>query len=69
MASKVIDLHCDSVFSLMDKKDLRGYVPEVQVDVPRLKAGNVGLQVFAAYVPPPPIVIRHSRLQVKDLTP
>jgi microsomal dipeptidase-like Zn-dependent dipeptidase len=48
MAPKAIDLHCDSVLSLMDKKDLR---QSMHVDVPRLKAGNVGLQVFAAYVP------------------
>jgi len=51
MIPKVIDLHCDSVFSLMDGKDIRQSVPDVHVDVPRLRAGNVGLQVFAAYVP------------------
>ena len=51
MAHRVIDLHCDSVSSLMEGKDLRGPVPNVHVDVSRLKAGGVGLQVFAAYVP------------------
>ena len=51
MAHQVIDLHCDSVLSLMEGKDLRGPVPGVHVDVARLKAGGVGLQVFAAYVP------------------
>ena len=51
MAHKVIDLHCDSVSSLMDGKDLRMSVPGVHVDLPRLKKGGVGLQVFAAYVP------------------
>jgi len=52
MAHRVIDLHCDSVFSLMDGKDLRETVKGVHVDLPRLKAGGVALQVFAAYVPP-----------------
>ena len=52
MSTKVIDLHCDSVFSLIAGKDLRQPVQDVHVDLPRLRAGNVGLQVFAAYVPP-----------------
>jgi len=52
MAHNVIDLHCDSVFSLMEGKDLRQSVPEIHVDLPRLRKGNVALQVFAAYVPP-----------------
>ena len=52
MAHSVIDLHCDSVFSLMEGKDLRQPVPDVHVDLPRLREGKVGLQVFAAYVPP-----------------
>jgi len=52
MTHKVIDLHCDSVFSLMDGKDLREAVKGVHVDLPRLRAGGVALQVFAAYVPP-----------------
>jgi membrane dipeptidase len=51
MPHKAIDLHCDSVFSLMDGKDLRQRTPGVHVDLPRLKEGRVGLQVFAAYVP------------------
>jgi membrane dipeptidase len=51
MPYKVFDLHCDSVFSLMDGKDLRNSVPGVHIDLPRLKAGGVGLQVFASYVP------------------
>ena len=49
---KVIDLHCDSVCSLMGGKDLRQRVPGVHVDLLRLREGGVGLQVFAAYVPP-----------------
>jgi len=49
---KIIDLHCDSVCSLMEGKDIRGAVKDVHVDLPRLREGNVALQVFAAYVPP-----------------
>ena len=52
MAVKVIDLHCDSVTALMEGKDLRQSVDGIHVDVPRLQKGGVGLQVFAAYVPP-----------------
>ena len=52
MAYKVIDLHCDSVFHLIEGKDLLQAVKGAHVDLPRLKSGNVGLQVFAAYVPP-----------------
>ncbi|MCL2232799.1 MAG: dipeptidase [Treponema sp.] len=50
MAHTVIDLHCDSVATLVKGKDLRQTVQGVHVDLPRLKAGGVGLQVFAAYV-------------------
>ena len=35
----------------MEGKDLRQPAPGVHVDVPRLREGGVGLQVFAAYVP------------------
>ena len=52
MPHTVIDLHCDSVSALMGGKDLRKAVEGVHVDLPRLKEGGVGLQVFAAYVPP-----------------
>jgi len=52
MAHKVIDLHCDSVCSLMDGKNIREAVKNVHVDLPRLREGGVALQVFAAYVPP-----------------
>jgi membrane dipeptidase len=36
----------------MEGKDLRQKVQGVHVDIPRLKEGGVGLQVFAVYVPP-----------------
>ena len=52
MPQKVIDLHCDSVGSLMAGKDLTKSVPRTHVDLPRMREGGVGIQVFAAYVPP-----------------
>jgi membrane dipeptidase len=52
LQNKVVDLHCDSVSSLMEGKDLRQKVQGVHVDIPRLKDGGVGLQVFAVFVPP-----------------
>ena len=52
MPQKLVDLHCDSVFFILEGKDLRQHVEGIHVDLPRLKAGRVGLQVFAVYVPP-----------------
>jgi membrane dipeptidase len=52
MAYKAIDLHCDSVFSLMEGKNLLEAVEGVHVDLPRMRKGRVGLQVFAAYLSP-----------------
>ena len=52
MSHKAIDLHCDSVFFLMEGKDLRQSIEGIHVDLPRLKKGKVGLQVFAVYIPP-----------------
>jgi membrane dipeptidase len=49
---KAIDLHCDSVYSLAAGKDLRQENPGVHVDIPRLVKGGVGVQVFAAFIPP-----------------
>jgi membrane dipeptidase len=48
----VIDLHCDSVKYLSEGVDLRQPNPRGHIDLPRLRKGGVGLQVFAAYVPP-----------------
>jgi membrane dipeptidase len=36
----------------MEGKNLRQQVQGVHVDIPRLRDGGVGLQVFAAYIPP-----------------
>ncbi|MDR2553390.1 MAG: dipeptidase [Treponema sp.] len=51
MSHAVIDLHCDSVYSLSAGRDLRLSNPGCHVDLPRLKKGRVGCQVFAAFVP------------------
>ncbi|GHV45902.1 membrane dipeptidase [Spirochaetia bacterium] len=48
----VIDLHCDTVKFLSEGIDLRKPNPAGHVDLPRLRRGGVGLQVFAAYVAP-----------------
>jgi membrane dipeptidase len=48
----VIDLHCDSVKYLSEGVDLRRPNPGGHLDLPRLRQGGVGLQVFAAYVAP-----------------
>jgi len=52
MAQKVIDLHCDSVYSLMEGKDLRQRQEGIHLDLPRLREGRVALQVFAVFIPP-----------------
>ena len=52
MAQKVIDLHCDSVYALMEGKDLRQSQKGIHLDLPRLREGRVALQVFAVFVPP-----------------
>ena len=52
MTHKVIDLHCDSVYFLMEGRDLLRPVKDIHVDLPRLRKGGVALQVFAVYVPP-----------------
>ena len=53
MSYKAIDLHCDSVSLLMEGKDLGKRLPHGQghVDLPRMREGGVGIQVFAVYVP------------------
>jgi membrane dipeptidase len=46
----VIDLHCDSVKFLSEGVDLLARNKAGHVDLPRLRAGGVGVQVFAAFV-------------------
>ena len=47
---QVADLHCDTVGELRGGADLLGGNPAGHVDLPRLRRGGVGLQVFACYV-------------------
>lgn len=46
----ICDLHCDTVLELQGGADLSNN-PAGHVDVPRLRAGRVGLQVFACFLP------------------
>jgi membrane dipeptidase len=46
----VCDLHCDTVLELQAGASLAGH-PSGHIDIPRLRAGGVGLQVFACFVP------------------
>jgi membrane dipeptidase len=46
----VIDLHCDSVGFLLKGRDLRNPNEDGHVDLPRLRKGGVGAQVFSAFV-------------------
>lgn len=56
--SFVFDGHNDLPWELrrltggnLDKVDLRKGIPEIHTDIPRLRAGQVGAQFWAAYVP------------------
>jgi len=45
----IADLHCDTVLELQGGADI-AHNPEGHIDIPRLRRGGVGLQVFAAFV-------------------
>lgn len=45
----IADLHCDTVLELQGGADIAS-APEGHIDIPRLRQGGVGLQVFAAFV-------------------
>ncbi len=47
----VCDLHCDTVLEIQGGADLAAGNPDGHVDIPRLRKGRVGLQVFACFVP------------------
>ena len=47
--TSIADLHCDTVLELQGGADIAGN-PEGHIDIPRLRRGGVGLQVFAAFV-------------------
>src|SRR5512133_108346 len=46
----VCDLHCDTLLEIEGGASLASN-PTGHVDIPRLRAGRVGLQVFACFVP------------------
>ena len=45
----IADLHCDTLLELQGGADIASN-PEGHIDIPRLRRGGVGLQVFAAFV-------------------
>lgn len=47
----VCDLHCDTVMEVQAGADLSRGNPAGHVDIPRLRRGQVRLQVFACYIP------------------
>jgi membrane dipeptidase len=49
----VVDTHCDTIGRFMAGEDLAKDLPTGHVDIPKLKAGSVDLQAFAAYIGPP----------------
>ncbi|MFP3090728.1 dipeptidase [Treponema sp. TIM-1] len=61
-----IDLHCDSVGFLGRGIDLRQENPQGHVDLPRLRRGAVGLQVFAAFVPSSTVAAFSAALEMLD---
>ena len=48
--SKIIDLHCDTITEIQAGMDIEKVNPEGHLDIPRLKQGNVGCQVFACFI-------------------
>jgi membrane dipeptidase len=51
--ARVVDLHVDTLLDLAaGKRDLDGYANLGHVDLPRLRAGGVDVQVFAAFIHP-----------------
>jgi membrane dipeptidase len=59
----VADLHCDTVMELQAGASLGAGNPLGHLDLPRMRAGGVGLQVFAAFVAqvtPPDLAFRRA---------
>ncbi len=49
----VIDLHCDTLLEVAAKaRDIRDYSSHGSIDLPRLRAGGMGTQVFAVFIHP-----------------
>jgi membrane dipeptidase len=55
--SVIVDLHADTPFQLVHRGgySLRRRNSFLQIDAPRLRAGNVGAQFFALWPPPPAV--------------
>ena len=49
----VADMHCDTIERFLNGVDMRADNADGHIDIPKLKAGAVDLQVFACYVAPP----------------
>jgi membrane dipeptidase len=49
---RVVDLHCDTALEIQAGVDLGERNEPGHVDLPRMEAGRVGAQLFAAYVAP-----------------
>lgn len=49
----IFDAHCDTILSIIDgKRKLGEKSEEGHIDIPRLKSGGIGVQVFAVFVRP-----------------
>ncbi len=49
----VTDLHCDAIMRYLRGSNLAQNLKDGHVDIPKLKAGGIDLQVFACFSPPP----------------
>jgi len=47
---KITDLHCDTITEIQAGLDIEKVNPEGHLDIPRLKEGNVGCQIFACFI-------------------
>jgi membrane dipeptidase len=47
---KIIDLHCDTIGEIQAGTDIEKSQPELHIDIPRMKKGNMGCQVFACFI-------------------
>jgi len=50
MQPNIIDLHCDTVSALAAGIDITRQNPSGHCDIPRLRKGGVGIQIFACFV-------------------
>ncbi len=50
MKYKVFDLHCDTIVEIQAGADFKTGNPSGHMDIPRLREGKIGAQVFACFV-------------------